>query len=87
MDGPPGARARVMVRSSLDSLQDALGYRFRKPELLVEALTHSSFARESSSGVRQDLPEFTVGDFVSQKGVVPIRHPLRGGLRVPLLLV
>jgi len=53
-----------MVGSSLNSLQNALGYRFRKPELLVEALTHSSFARESSLGVGDNEQLEFLGDAV-----------------------
>jgi ribonuclease III len=53
-----------MVRSSLDNLQDALGYRFRNPELLLEAFTHSSFARESSPGVRDNEQMEFLGDAV-----------------------
>ena len=36
-----------MAEKSLDSLQAFLGYRFRDPRLLLEALTHSSFAQEA----------------------------------------
>jgi len=32
--------------SNLSPLQEALGHRFQRPELLQQALTHSSFARE-----------------------------------------
>jgi ribonuclease III len=35
----------------LEACQDALGYRFRKPELLIQALTHSSQSHEVSGSV------------------------------------
>jgi len=34
----------------LTALQNAIGYRFADPELLLEALTHKSFSNEASSG-------------------------------------
>jgi ribonuclease III len=53
-----------MARSSLDDLQKALGYRFRDPELLLEALTHSSYAREAPGGVRDNEQLEFLGDSV-----------------------
>ncbi len=53
-----------MARSSLDDLQKALGYRFRDPELLLEALTHSSYAREALGGVRDNEQLEFLGDSV-----------------------
>lgn len=35
---------------SLDALQKALGYRFQNPQLLEQALTHTSFANEKRTG-------------------------------------
>ena len=35
---------------SLEALQKALGYRFRDPKLLEQALTHTSYANENRSG-------------------------------------
>ncbi|MGH9433601.1 MAG: ribonuclease III [Terriglobia bacterium] len=37
-----------MSSPSTDRLQEVLGYRFRNPQLLLESLTHSSYAREFS---------------------------------------
>lgn len=53
-----------MAPSSLDDLQEALGYRFRNPELLLEAVTHSSYAREAAAGVRDNEPLEFLGDSV-----------------------
>jgi ribonuclease-3 len=39
-----------MKTPSLDELESALGYRFARRELLLRALTHSSFAREQGDG-------------------------------------
>lgn len=38
-----------MKSRDIQALQETLGYRFRRPELLVQALTHSSQARELES--------------------------------------
>ncbi|MGH9397912.1 MAG: ribonuclease III [Terriglobia bacterium] len=37
-----------MTRPAIENLQEAIDYRFRNAELLIEALTHSSFSREAS---------------------------------------
>jgi len=37
-----------MAGPFLEKLQDLIGYRFREPRLLLEALTHSSFVQEQS---------------------------------------
>lgn len=39
-----------MTQPSLEDLQKVIGYHFRNPELLIEAVTHSSFSSESSGG-------------------------------------
>jgi len=39
-----------MTGLSLEKLQDLIGYSFNNPQLLVEALTHSSFVQEASDG-------------------------------------
>lgn len=53
-----------MARSSPDNLQEQVGYQFRDPQLLLEALTHSSYARESSRrGPDNEQMEF-LGDAV-----------------------
>ncbi|MBI4377266.1 MAG: ribonuclease III [Elusimicrobia bacterium] len=44
-------------------LEDVIGYRFRKPEYLKEALSHKSFASEIKSGVYNERLEF-LGDSV-----------------------
>src|SRR5215467_11988625 len=53
-----------MVKPSLDTLQDLVGYRFHNPNLLLEALTHASYAQESSGrGPDNERLEF-LGDAV-----------------------
>ena len=46
-----------------DSLEEALGYRFRRPELLEEALTHKSYAFEKGGRRHNERLEF-LGDSV-----------------------
>ncbi len=53
-----------MVKASPDDLQKLIGYRFREPELLLQALTHSSFAREASGQVRDNEQLEFLGDAV-----------------------
>ncbi len=50
-------------KNDLGSLCRRLGYRFKSPELLQRALTHRSFANESSGTLHNELLEF-VGDAV-----------------------
>lgn len=53
-----------MARSSFDRLEKHVGYKFRNQDLLREALTHSSYAREVSPPTRDnELLEF-LGDAV-----------------------
>lgn len=53
-----------MARSSFNRLENRIGYKFRNRDLLVEALTHSSYAQEVSSPTRDnELMEF-LGDAV-----------------------
>lgn len=53
-----------MARSSFNRLEKRISYKFRNPDLLVEALTHSSYAQEVSSPTRDnELMEF-LGDAV-----------------------
>jgi ribonuclease-3 len=52
----------LKIEPSLISLQKALGYRFKDPELLVRALTHVSYERRKSAGHNEVL-EF-LGDAV-----------------------
>ena len=46
-----------------DSLEETLGYRFRRPELLEEALTHKSYAFEKGERRHNERMEF-LGDSV-----------------------
>ena len=53
-----------MARSSFNRLEKRIGYRFRDQGLLIEALTHSSYAQEVSHPTRDnELMEF-LGDAV-----------------------
>ena len=49
--------------AALRPLEDLIGYRFRNPEHLKEALSHKSFASESKSGIHNERLEF-LGDSV-----------------------
>jgi ribonuclease-3 len=53
-----------MAGNSLCQLQDVIGYRFQSPELLREALTHSSYAQEISSSCRDNEQLEFLGDAV-----------------------
>jgi ribonuclease-3 len=53
-----------MAGSSLDTLQDLLGYRFRNSELLLEALTHSSYVQEAAEAGRNNEQLEFLGDAV-----------------------
>jgi len=53
-----------MAGSSLDTLQDFLGYSFHNPELLLEALTHSSYVQEAAAGGRNSEQLEFLGDAV-----------------------
>jgi ribonuclease-3 len=53
-----------MAGPSLDTLQDLLGYSFRNPELLLEALTHSSYVQETAAGTRDNEQLEFLGDAV-----------------------
>jgi ribonuclease-3 len=53
-----------MARSSFNRLEKRIGYKFRNQNLLIEALTHSSYAQEVSQPTRDnELLEF-LGDAV-----------------------
>lgn len=53
-----------MSRPSLNKLEKRIGYEFRNQDLLIEALTHSSYAQEASRPTRDnELMEF-LGDAV-----------------------
>lgn len=49
--------------TALSELQDRLGYRFEREDLLQQALTHKSFAHESGHDVHNESMEF-LGDAV-----------------------
>ena len=51
-----------MAAPSLEKIQDLIGYRFQEPKLLIEALTHSSFASEVSEGSRDNEQMEFLGD-------------------------
>jgi ribonuclease-3 len=53
-----------MAENSLDRLQDLIGYRFQNPQLLMDALTHSSYARETSGTCRDNEQLEFLGDAV-----------------------
>ena len=53
-----------MVKFSAGELQNLIGYRFQRPELLREALTHSSYAREGAAGVKDNEQLEFLGDAV-----------------------
>jgi ribonuclease-3 len=53
-----------MAGPSLEKLQDLIGYRFNNSQLLLEALTHSSYAQEASQGDRDNEPLEFLGDAV-----------------------
>lgn len=47
----------VMTQSDAEQLEERLGYRFKKPELLERALTHSSAAAELRAERKSETPE------------------------------
>jgi ribonuclease III len=53
-----------MAGNSLEQLQETLGYRFANPELLREALTHSSFAQEAGNSSPDNEKLEFLGDAV-----------------------
>jgi ribonuclease-3 len=53
-----------MAGPSLENLQDLIGYRFREPQLLIEALTHSSHVSETSQGSRDNEQMEFLGDAI-----------------------
>lgn len=57
----------------LDAFQDQLGHRFRKTELLVEALTHASFAHEAGVAFWNERLEY-LGDAVLELTVSEILY-------------
>ena len=53
-----------MTKPSIEHLQDAIGYHFRTPDLLTEALTHSSYSSESSGRAKDNERLEFLGDAV-----------------------
>jgi ribonuclease III len=53
-----------MAKTSLKTLQAHIGYEFRTRQILLEALTHSSYARESSGRIRDNERLEFLGDAV-----------------------
>lgn len=53
-----------MTGPSLETLQALIGYQFNNPNLLLEALTHSSYAQESSERSRDNEQLEFLGDAV-----------------------
>jgi ribonuclease-3 len=53
-----------MMGPSLEHLQETIGYQFQDSQLLLEALTHSSFAQESADHVRDNEQLEFLGDAV-----------------------
>jgi ribonuclease III len=53
-----------MAGPSLEKLQDLMGYQFREPHLLLEALTHSSYVSEASQGSRDNEQMEFLGDAI-----------------------
>jgi ribonuclease-3 len=71
-DDPPADKARFLPRlddSRVAEIQEALGYRFRNPDLLFQALVHSS-ARDHALGCNERM-EF-LGDAIL--GMIVSRH-------------
>lgn len=53
-----------MVGESLEKLQSIIGYRFRNPQLLLEALTHSSYVQETGGNSRDNEQLEFLGDAI-----------------------
>lgn len=53
-----------MAAPSLEKLQDLIGYRFREPRHLIDALTHSSYVSEVSKGSRDNEQLEFLGDAI-----------------------
>lgn len=53
-----------MAKASPEILQEHIGYHFRNPQLLLDALTHSSYAREGSAALRDNEQLEFLGDAV-----------------------
>jgi ribonuclease III len=53
-----------MARPSIEILQRLIGYRFHNPELLIQALTHSSYVREASEFAEDNEQLEFLGDAI-----------------------
>ena len=53
-----------MAKASPDILQEQIGYHFRDPQLLLDALTHSSYAREVTNAQQDNEQLEFLGDAV-----------------------
>ena len=53
-----------MTENPVHLLEDLIGYRFQNPQLLLEALTHSSYARETPGSCRDNEQLEFLGDAV-----------------------
>lgn len=53
-----------MTENHPDRFQSAIGYEFRNPQFLLEALSHSSFAQESAEPLRDNEQMEFLGDAV-----------------------
>lgn len=62
-DAEPRVRNAAEHPDRLARLQERLGHRFARPELLVQALTHRSYANEQGTGLDNEVLEF-LGDAV-----------------------
>jgi len=57
-------RPKSMVENNPDQFQSTIGYQFRNPQFLLEALSHSSFAQESADRPRDNEQMEFLGDAV-----------------------
>ncbi len=53
-----------MAQASIEDLQSQIGYEFRNPQILLEALTHSSLSQETAPAVRDNEKLEFLGDAV-----------------------
>jgi ribonuclease-3 len=57
-------RPEGMTENPVHNLEDLIGYRFQNPQHLLEALTHSSYARETAGSCRDNEQLEFLGDAV-----------------------
>jgi ribonuclease III len=70
----------MLLRRSATPLEKRLGYRFRRPELLEQALTHRSWAHEREAAEHYERLEF-LGDAVL--GLIAAEELFRGHPELP----